>query len=220
MFTRIAILLLVATAAVAAPVTPTPTATPLAQTPQPSPGRAAGAVNRLTRRLAAAPRAESGGRVAAPAAAVVLDPMPAPIVVGQPLTLAGSGFTAGSVLRLFVATAQGPVAYGPYVPSSGNATQLQWSVDPAIALGNGFATVMVINTDQGYLSSNTQSQLLFGDPVLNLPTLTAINGVVLSAADPSILGMSAHLLYIASKGQPEVDLTDHHPGNSMTARAR
>ena len=55
------------------------------------------------------------------------------------------------------------------------------------------------------------------DPVAFHRTLAMI---VQSAADPSILGMSAHLLYIASKGQPEVDLTDHHPGNSMTARAR
>jgi len=44
----------------------------------------------------------------------------------------------------------------------------------------------VVNTDQGYIQSNTQSQLLYGSASLNMPTITQINGVALRAADPTI----------------------------------
>ncbi len=126
------------------------------------------------------------GAVGAPAVAVTLDPIPSPIVVGQPITLTGSGFTAGSVIRLFVATASGPQTYGPYAPTTFTATTLGWDVDPAVLLGNGFGSVLIINTDQGFMSSNPQSQLLYGDPARNMPTITHVNGIALRPVDPTI----------------------------------
>ncbi len=117
---------------------------------------------------------------------VTLEPLPSPVTVGQPATCTGSGFSAGSVILLFVATSSGPVSYGPFTPSAWSPTALTWTVDPSISLGNGFATALVVNTDQGFVQSNTESQLLFGDQGLNMPTILGINGTALSAFDPSI----------------------------------
>ncbi len=117
----------------------------------------------------------------------VLNPIPAPIVIGGSLTLTGSGFTAGSVMQIFVATSSGTSSYGPYAPSSRTATSLTFNqVDKNISLGNGFGTVLVINTDQNYIASNAQSALLTGNASLNIPTISQINGVALRAFDPTI----------------------------------
>ena len=119
-------------------------------------------------------------------AVVLLDPIPSPVVVGDFVALSGSGFTAGSRIMVFVATASGASAYGPYTPNNWSAGYLEWLVDPSIRLGNGFATFMVVNTDQGYIQSNTQSALLYGAASRNIPTITALNGVQLRPMDPSI----------------------------------
>ena len=117
---------------------------------------------------------------------VQLDPLPQPLVVGQFMALTGSGFTAGSVVQLFVATSSGTVAYGPFTPDSMSSGILYVYLPPNIGLGNGYATVLVVNTDQGYIQSNTQSQLLYGSASANLPTITHVNGVALRPADPTI----------------------------------
>ncbi|MBK7973311.1 MAG: hypothetical protein IPK07_08540 [Deltaproteobacteria bacterium] len=117
---------------------------------------------------------------------VLLDPIASPIVAGQFLSLSGAGFTAGSVIQVFVATSSGIQSYGPYAPNNWATGYLIWLVDPTIELGVGFATIVVINTDQGYIQSNPEGQLLYGDPARNMPTITAVNGVALSAADPSV----------------------------------
>lgn len=117
---------------------------------------------------------------------VFLDPIPSPIVAGQFLSLSGAGFTAGSVIQVFVATSSGIQSYGPYTPNNWATGYLVWLVDPAIQLGVGFATIVVINTDQGYIQSNPEGQLLYGDPARNMPTITAVGGVALSPADPSV----------------------------------
>jgi glucose/arabinose dehydrogenase len=175
---------LLATPAFAASPTPTPT-----PTARPAPAaisvrahRAAAAATRTARAAVPAVQPRAAGILLAPS----LDPIPAPIVVGDPITLTGSGFTAGSVIRLFVATASGTQAYGPFTPSAFTATSLDWNVPGSVQLGNGFGTVLVINTDQNFTTSNGQSQLLFGDPTINLPTITQINGVALRPVDPTI----------------------------------
>ena len=118
---------------------------------------------------------------------LTLAPIAGPVVVGGALTLTGTGFTAGSVLQLFIATAGGTVSYGPYAPTSRTATSLTFNpLNAAITLGNGFATLVVINTDQNYVASNPQSALLAGNAGSGLPTITAIGGVALRALDPTI----------------------------------
>ena len=115
-----------------------------------------------------------------------LGPIAAPVVVGGSVTLTGSGFTAGSVIKVFVATASGPLDAGAFTPSSWTPTSLFWQVSPTIPLGNGFVSVIVINTDQNYMQSNMVSQLLYGAASQNIPTITKLNGASLRPPDQSI----------------------------------
>lgn len=128
---------------------------------------------------------------------VQLEPIVAPIVVGHTATLTGSGFTAGSVVKLFVATSTGPVAYGPYTPATVSPSILTVDVPASVALGNGLGSVMIVNTDQGFVESGPQSQLLYGYPPANIPTITAVNGVALRPADPSVPAANVETLVTA-----------------------
>lgn len=117
----------------------------------------------------------------------VLNPPSSPVMVGGPLALSGTGFTAGSVVVFFVATGNGSVTYGPYTPSSWTSTTLTLAqVDPTIPLSNGFVALMVVNTDQNYAQSNAVGALLYGNANLNIPSVKAINGVAVSPADLSV----------------------------------
>jgi Reprolysin (M12B) family zinc metalloprotease/IPT/TIG domain len=118
----------------------------------------------------------------------VLDPITQPIVVGGTLTLTGANFTPGSVLKLFIATSSGTVSRGPYSPGNlwTSSKMIFTQLDPTIPLGRGFATVMVINTDQGYVGSNTQGAYLYGSAAANIPTITAIGGLNLRPFDIKI----------------------------------
>jgi hypothetical protein len=100
--------------------------------------------------------------------------------------LSGSGFTPGSVLKLYVATATGVAPYGPFTPLAQGAGALFIDLPPTIALGNGFATAQVVNTDEGFLESNPQSQLLYGSAAWNIPSLFTIDDVPIAAPDPSV----------------------------------
>ena len=121
-----------------------------------------------------------------PPPVVLLDAIPAPLVVGAANALTGSGFTAGSVVVLFVSTSSGGQTFGPYVPSAWSATSLSWTIPAGVAIGNGFATVQVVNSDQGYVASNLRSQLLYGAAAANIPTITSVGGVGLNPYDPAI----------------------------------
>lgn len=129
-----------------------------------------------------------------------LHPVTAPIVVGATNTFTGLGFTAGSVLKLFVSTASGPVDTNPsgWAPTTQTPTQLTWIIPASVSLGQGFATVQVVNTDQGYPRSNLRSHLLHGDAADGLPTILTIGGVGLSEPSPSIPG--AHVETVLAAG--------------------
>src|SRR5262249_55027702 len=89
--------------------------------------------------------------------------------------------------QLFVPTATGVQSFGPFAPDAHTSTSLTLNaLSASIPLGRGFVTVLVINTDQGFVKSNPQSQLLFGSPNVNLPTVLAINGVNLDPVNPKI----------------------------------
>jgi hypothetical protein len=90
------------------------------------------------------------------------------------------------VVVLFVATGAGTDVRGPFTPTQRSATSLTWNVPATIPLGHGFASVVVVNTDQGYVQSNAQSQLLYGAAAANIPTITAINGVACRPAEPGV----------------------------------
>jgi hypothetical protein len=117
---------------------------------------------------------------------VQLDPINGNILVGGQVALTGTNFSPGSVVKLYLSTFSGAQAFGPYNPANQTATQLTWNVDPSIPLGQGFGTLQVINTDQGFLESNLQSALVSGDATDNIPTITAIAGVSVAPVDPTI----------------------------------
>ena len=52
------------------------------------------------------------------AAAPVIAPLSAPVLAGDSLRLAGSGFTPGSMVNFFVSTANGPLNEGPLKPAA------------------------------------------------------------------------------------------------------
>ncbi len=163
--------------------TPGPSPTPTATVPSPTPTPTRTAPPPST---ATPPNTATATRTRTPLPAPRLDPIAAPLVVGATASLAGAGFTNGSVVMLFVATASGATAHGPLTPSARSATSLSVPLPASIPLGNGFATVLVINTDQDYVQSNPQSQLLRGMASANLPTILSLNGVGVRPADPSI----------------------------------
>ena len=117
--------------------------------------------------------------------AVHLDPLSSAIVIGASNTLTGSGFTPGSRVLLFVNS--GAVqSYGPFTPTSVTATTLAWTPPATIPLGNGFGSVYVVNTDQGFIQSESRSQYLRGAATANIPTILSINGVGLRPLDVTV----------------------------------
>jgi hypothetical protein len=85
------------------------------------------------------------------------------------------------VVNFFVSTANGPRNFGPLIPSSFSATLLTVPIPATIELGQGVASVQVVNKDQGFAASNVVTVQLFGDPAAGFPNLTKINGVGLAA---------------------------------------
>jgi endonuclease I len=129
-----------------------------------------------------------------------LDAIPTPITVGATNTFTGSGFTAGSMIKLFVSTASGPLDTNTsgWTPTSWTPTALTWDIPTNVPLGQGFATVQVVNTDEGYVTSNLEYQHVYGDAADGLPTILTVGGVGLSAPDPSIPG--AHVETVLAAG--------------------
>jgi hypothetical protein len=106
-----------------------------------------------------------------------------PIIVGDSFTVSGSGFTAGSVANLFVSTATVAINFGPLRPSAHSTTSLTIPVSTSTVttLGQGVASVVVVNTDQGFTQSNMVTVQLLGDTRAGFPNLLKINGVGLAA---------------------------------------
>lgn len=103
------------------------------------------------------------------------------IDVGGSFVISGSNFSASPVVNLFVATASGPINAGPLIPSSKSSTKLTVAIPVSVPLGQGFAEVQVVNTDQGFKGSNDAAALLQGSAAAGIPTLTQVNGVGLAS---------------------------------------
>ncbi|MGO9057217.1 MAG: hypothetical protein ACLQU2_07485 [Candidatus Binataceae bacterium] len=145
--------------------------------------------------------------LSAPAAAITpaITSLPPSIAVGASFTINGSGFTDGSVVNFFIATATGAVNFGPLSPakpigSTSLTVPVPTSVSPqgALFLGQGVVAVQVVDTDQGFAKSNAVTAQLFGNNADGFPNLTGINGIGLSAtsADPAYAtdNIETHLL--------------------------
>ncbi len=121
-----------------------------------------------------------------PGTPVILS-IPAVIQVGASFLIKGSGFSVLPKVNFFVATSHGPVNAGPLTPTANSATQLTVAVPTSVSPGQGFVSLDVVNTDKGFLVSNTASALLEGSPAAGIPSMTKVNGVGLAAtsSDPS-----------------------------------
>ncbi len=151
------------------PVVPsTPTPTPRA-TPTPSP----------TRIPTPTPTPIAG--------APFISAVPQVVLAGAVFTIQGSGFTAGSRVNFFVATAGGAINTGPFTPVF-TPTQLKVALPASNPLGAGVAAVQVVNTDRDYATSNSVLALLQGNPALGIPSITAINSTTISpdSIDPGV----------------------------------
>jgi hypothetical protein len=117
----------------------------------------------------------------------VISSLSNPVLVGANFTINGRGFTKGSVVNFFVATSKGPVNKGPLTPITHSATQLVVPVPPTITQGDGFVSVVVINTDHSFVASNAGYALLQGSAAAGLPSVTGLNGKGLAATskDPN-----------------------------------
>jgi hypothetical protein len=107
--------------------------------------------------------------------------LPGVIYVGDNFPIIGSGFTSGSVINFFVANGGGAINYGPLIPTNILPDSLTVFIPFSVSQGEGVASVQVVNTDEGHISSNSLLTLLQGDPALGFPNLTAIDGIGLSA---------------------------------------
>ncbi len=114
--------------------------------------------------------------------------VPSPVLVGGSFTATGNGFTAGSVLNFFVATATGPINAGPLKPSAIDPNHLKVSVPASITQGEGFVAIQAVNTDHKFAASPLVGSLLQGSAAAGLPSITTINGsgIAADSTDPGI----------------------------------
>lgn len=137
-----------------------------------------------------------------------------PLAVGGGVTLAGSGITPGSVLKVYVATSSGTVDVIPNGLAPSATTPTSWSGtlpwpwpvggSDAHLLGNGFVSLQLVQTDLGYNATEAVGNVLIGNAALGVPSVTAIGGVALSATsyDPSV--GTANVQGLVTPGAPLV----------------
>ena len=134
----------------------------------------------------------------------LIDALPGVIMTGASFAIDGSGFTHGSVVNFFVATATGPVNPGPFTPLSFTSSHLVVAVPAATSLGQGVVAVQVVNTDRGFVASNLVSALLEGNPAAGIPSIRTINAVAI-AADSTAAGIeAANVQTVVAQGKPVI----------------
>ena len=105
-----------------------------------------------------------------------------PVLAGANFTIRGSGFTKGSEVNFFVSKPTGAINEGPLkISTSSTTTQLVVPVPSTITLGQGFVSVVVVNTDAGFVQSNPGFALLEGSAAAGLPSITGLDGHPLAA---------------------------------------
>ena len=143
------------------PVVPTPTPTPH---PTPAPTHSPG------------PTPKPTARPGFP----FINTLPPVIRSGAVFTITGSGFTGGSEVNFFVATASGAINTGPLIPTFFSSAELKVPVSAQNPLGEGVVSVQVVNTDRQFHASNVVLALLQGNPALGIPSITGINSTTIS----------------------------------------
>ena len=132
----------------------------------------------------------------------VITSIPRVILAGDKFNLTGLNFTLGSEVNLFIATSAGVINGGPLIPIARTLpTQLTVSVPATVPLGKGFVEAQVVNTDKGFLASNSVPALLQGSPAAGIPSITSINTVGLAAtsSDPSYATNNVETVVVQGK---------------------
>ena len=142
-----------------------------------------------------------GGEAASAATGPSISALPGIIYVGDSFPVIGSGFTPGSVINFFVASGSGPINYGPLIPTNILPDSLTGFLPIYVSQGEGVASVQIVNTDQGHISSNSLLTLLQGDPTLGFPNLTAIDGADLSPTSVETGVALANVETVVSAGE-------------------
>ncbi|HEV3112364.1 MAG TPA: NHL repeat-containing protein [Candidatus Binataceae bacterium] len=106
--------------------------------------------------------------------------LPPVIQSGTVFNISGSGFTSGSKVNFFVATATGAINTGPFSPVAFS-PELKVAVPPNNPLGEGVVSVQVVNTDRHFNTSNAVLALLQGNPALGIPSITGVNSTAISS---------------------------------------
>ncbi|MBK7975337.1 MAG: hypothetical protein IPK07_19320 [Deltaproteobacteria bacterium] len=154
----------------------------------------------IARDDARALHAESGCVTIGARAPATLEAPATPVRAGGSVTLTGTNITPGTVLKVFVGTATGGFDAYPsgLVPDAttdttwSGALSFPWTVSPPdnISLGQGYASLVLVRTDQGFDTSNAVGAVLLGNDALlpKVPSITKLAGLDLSpsSADPSI----------------------------------
>jgi hypothetical protein len=183
--------------------TPTPTRTPtptFTRTPTPTPTPTKTPTRTPTRTPTKTPT-PSPTVTPVPGLPIIAS-VPKVIDVGSKFNIGGLNFTDGSEVNLFVATSGGVINGGPLIPSAHTLpTQLTVNVPASVPLGNGFVEVQVVNTDKGYLTSNSVPALLQGFPTAGIPSLTTVNGFGLAttSSDPSYATNNVETVVVPGK---------------------
>lgn len=128
---------------------------------------------------------EPAAATAAEPAKIRLEAPRSALRIGETNKLEGRGFTSGSVIKVFVATGNGPTDCGPFPPSAWTPTDLTWVVPEEVPVGNGYATLQVVNTDEGYITSDAIGCSLLGSIAKGYPELAAIDGVARGEMSPA-----------------------------------
>ena len=77
-------------------------------------------------------------------------------------------------------------------------------IPATIPLGQGVASVQVVNTDQKFAASNDVTTQLFGSNALGFPNLTGINGVRLAATSTNPSFATDNVETVVPQGKPVV----------------
>lgn len=102
--------------------------------------------------------------------------VPAVVQLGNSFLIEGSGFTTGSIVNFFIATAAGVVNAGPLIPTNILPTSFRVFAPFRVTQGEGVVGIQVVDTDQTHTVSGTVLALLQGYGPAGLPSLTGING--------------------------------------------
>jgi hypothetical protein len=133
-----------------------------------------------------------------------VDSIDSPVMVGADMVIHGDDFNAGSRVNFWIATAKGAFNAGPLKPSRVVENRLVVPVGADIPQGEGFVTVQVVNTTQGFIASNALGALLQGSAAAGLPSITGINGVGIATNSTDAGVALANVETVVPLGKPFV----------------